>query len=364
MRIIQVTPRYFPNVGGVEVVVKKLCETLVRKGIEVTVLSVDRCDGLASVERIDGVVVKRFSPFVNDPLYLPEPRFVAALRDESADVIHVHNIHTLPPLVVAACRHSHSKMVLQPHYHRYGQSPFRQSLFKLYKRGAASVVFSRTHLVMVNSVYEQQVFQEDFPDARHVVLVPEGVDVEDAVRVKHNPVEPKRILYVGGLKRYKNVDRILAGFTFLATREKRRFRLVIVGEGPELNSLLRQANSLGISELIEWKHRLSRQQLLDEYARASVLILLSPLESFSRVVYDALVMGVPVVVLNFGALKHFVASGYAEGVNLLNRESIAEALLQATVKSYNRLSLHSNEFLDWDSYSNRIVELYEKLARS
>jgi 1,2-diacylglycerol 3-alpha-glucosyltransferase len=364
MRIIQVTPRYFPNVGGVEVVVQKLCETLVRKGIEVTVFSVDRCDDLASVERVDGVVVKRFSSLVGDPLYLPESRFVAALRDESADVVHVHNIHTLPPLIVAACRHSHSKMVMQPHYHRYGQSPFRQSLFQLYKRGAAGVVFSRTHLVIVNSVYEQQVFQEDFPDARNVVLIPEGVDVEDAVRVKHEPVEPKRILYVGGLKRYKNVNKVLEGFAFLVRREKRRYKLVIVGEGPELNSLSRLASSLGVSALIEWKRRLPRRKLLDEYARASVLVLLSPLESFSRVVYDALVIGVPVVVLNFGALRHLVAAGYAEGVDSLDRKNIAEALLKATIKSYARISLHSSEFLSWESYSNKIVELYAKLVRS
>lgn len=362
MRIMQVTPRYFPNVGGVEVVVQKMCETLVKKGIEVVVLSVDLCAGLSPVERVNGVVVKRFAPLVGDPLYLPEPKFVDALRNEGADIIHVHNIHTLLPVIVAACRRSNQKMLLQPHYHRYGQSPFRQSLFQLYKRGASGVIFPRTHLVIANSIYELQILREDFPDARNMLLVPEGIDFDDAALVKHEPEETKRILYVGALKRYKNVDKILEGFAHLITSGNRNYRLVIVGDGTEFNSLMSLASSLGIGEFVEWKPHLPREQLLGEYARATVLVLLSPLESFSRVVYDALIVGVPVVVLNFGALRHLVADGYAEGVNSLSRESIAEALLEATRKNYRRASSNSGEFLDWETYSTRIVDLYEKLA--
>ena len=362
MRVMQVAPRYFPNVGGVEVVVQKLSETLVQKGIDVVVLSVDLCGGLAPVETVNGVVVKRFAPVVGDPLYLPEPRFISALRDENVDVVHVHNIHTVPPAVVAAFRRLDQKMLLQPHYHRYGQSPFRESLFQVYKRGAEQLIFSRTHLVIANSAYEQQILREDFSEARNVLLVPEGVDIKDATIVKHKPVEPKRILYVGVLKRYKNVDKLLEGFAVLLKNGNRGFRLVIVGKGEELGSLQCRAKSLGVEDFVEWKSQLPRQQLLDEYAMASVLVLLSPLESFSRVVYDALVIGVPVAVLNFGALHHLVVSRYAEGVNSLRPESVAEAVLEATQKRYARLSLSSGEFMDLDSYSNKLVDVYELLV--
>lgn len=362
MRVMQVVPRYFPNVGGVEVVVQRLSETLVQKGIEVVILSVDCCGRLPSVEQVNAVAVKRFVPIVGDPLYLPEPRFVSALRDENVDVVHVHNIHTLLPVIVAAFRRLDQKMLLQPHYHRYGQSPFRESLLQFYKRGTARFVFSRTHLVMANSIYEQEILQEDFPEARSVSLVPEGVDVEDAALVKREPVEPKRVLYVGALKRYKNVDKILEGFAYLMKGGNRNFRMVIVGQGDEFDSLHSLAKSLGVEGFVEWKSYLPRQQLLSEYARASVVVLLSPLESFSRVVYDALVVGVPVVVLNFGALSRLVASGYAEGLNSLSRESVAEALLVATQRKYARLSLSSGEFMDWDNYSNKLVDIYERLV--
>src|SRR3989304_7344341 len=150
MRVVQVTPRYFPSMGGVEVVVQKISKTIVERGIQVTVFSVDRSLNLPTVENIEGVVAKRFAPIFGDPFYLPEPKFVASLRGEKGDIVHVHNIHTLPPFVAALCKRNDQKLLLQPHYHRYGQSPFRQALFPFYKRGSDRLVFSRTDIVITN----------------------------------------------------------------------------------------------------------------------------------------------------------------------------------------------------------------------
>ena len=50
--MIHVSPRYFPNVGGIEIVVKKICESLLKRDVEVSVFSIDRCDGLAPKESV------------------------------------------------------------------------------------------------------------------------------------------------------------------------------------------------------------------------------------------------------------------------------------------------------------------------
>jgi glycosyltransferase involved in cell wall biosynthesis len=79
------------------------------------------------------------------------------------------------------------------------------------------------------------------------------------------------------------------------------------------------------------------------------------------VVYDALFVGVPVVVLDFGAFKDLVAEGFAEGVKSLAEADIADALLRATEKTYARISMDGNAFLDWKTYSDRLIDVYEKL---
>ena len=219
------------------------------------------------------------------------------------------------------------------------------------------MAFSRSDLVLVNSTYEKRVFNEDFPRCHRIFFVPLGVDIDEAKHVKHNPVEPKRILYVGALKPYKNVDKVLEGFARLTKEESEEYRLVIVGQGSEHDYLVKLAHKLGIAPLIEWKKGLSREQLLNEYAKTSVFITLSSLESFSLVTYEALAVEVPVVVLNFGTLSDLVGAGLAEGVDTLDAKEIAGALLRASKKKYAKL----NSFLGWNDYSNIIFDVYRKL---
>ncbi len=322
MRVLQVTPRYLPSSGGIEIVVQKISEKLVKKGLDVIIYSVDKESSLASTENINGVIVKRFAALYGDPLFLPEPKFVTSMRKEKADVIHVHNIHTLLPLIISLNKGKNQKLLLQTHYHRYGQSPLRNSFFELYKKTYPRI-FSSVHAVVANSDYEKNAIQKDFPFAKNLILLPEGLDIDEVANVKRKPVEPKRILYVGTFRSYKNVDKVLKGFANLVKNDHGDFRLVLVGSGQERDSLVNLTNSLNVNDFVEWTSNLSRQQLLDEYAKASALVMLSPLESFSRVVYDALIIGLPVVVLNFGALSNLVLNGFAEGINSTDPQSVA-----------------------------------------
>ena len=362
MHVLQVTPRYFPSIGGVEVVVQKISEMLVAsEEAQVTVYSVDLSQGLLRRQNVNGVLVKRFISLFGDPFYFPEPRFITDLMREKADIIHVHNVHTLLPFLATLSKHSKQKLLLQSHYHRFGQSSLRHSLLKLYRYGLNSMIFSRVDLVIANSAYEAKILYEDFHTYGKVALIPEGIDVDEVKRMRRSPVEPERILYVGALKRYKNVDSILKGFRRLIAKGDKNFRLIIVGEGSEFKFLTNLAYSLGIENYVEWKHGLSRQQVLNEYAKASVLIMLSPLESFSRVVFEALLIGVPTVVLNYGAMAHLVRAGFVEGVNSLNSEEIAGALLTATTKTYPRISEDPSTFLSWKEYSEKIINVYHRL---
>lgn len=364
MHVLQVSPKYFPSVGGVEVLVQKISETLVENGINVTAYSVDLSRRLPRQQRINRVLIKRFSPMLGDPLFLPEPRFMAEFIREKVDVIHVHNIHTLPPFLVALTKKKKQKLLLQPHYHRFSQSMLRHSFFKLYKYALRNTVFPRADLVIANSGFEERTLIEDFPKFKNIILLPEGMDTNETRRIVRDPVKPNRILYVGALKRYKNVDKILEGFSCFLRTGNVESKLIIIGDGPEHKSLVDLAHKLGLDRHVEWKHELSREQLLQEYAKASVFILLSQLESFSRVVYDALLIRVPVVVYNFGALEDFVRNKLATGVNSLEPQQIANAILEASSRIPPEYSTGSNTFLEWPEYSKHIINTYHQLLET
>jgi len=361
MRVLQVTPLYFPNLGGIEVVVKQLSELLVEKGIDVVVYSIDLRSRTVEEEDVNGVLVKRFQPLIGDPLYLPQTNFIKAVRNEKADVIHVHNVHTLLPTLTALAKRNRQKLLLQPHYHRFGQTIIRNFLLRIYRNSLDKLVFPRTRFVIVNSSHEESMIKEDFPHCSNIVLIPQGIQLTELKAVKWRPEKEKRILSVGVLRRQKNIDRLLEAFAYLVKeKEGEQFKLVIVGDGPERERLISSTRKIGVEGFVEWKHSLSRQELLAEYARARVFVSLSTLESFGRVMYEAILIGVPTVVPIFGATANLVEKGLVEGIGSLDPKVIANTILRAAEKPPVKNAEIPETFLTWDEYTERILELYQK----
>ena len=363
MRVLQVTPRYFPNIGGVEIIVKKISESLVEKGLPVTVYSTDLSGYTTKEQNINGVLVKRFKPLVQDPLYLPPTSFFKAINREKIDIIHVHSAHTLLPTCAALSKTREQKLLLQPHYHKFGQTFIRNFLLGLHKYSLKTLVFPRTDCVIVNSPYELRALLGDFSHCRDIVLIPEGVSLEELQSVEWKPERPKRILYVGALRRYKNVGKLLKAFAYLAKTNRRQFKLVIVGDGPERRRLFDLAHELRIASQVEWKRNLSRHRLLEEYARTGVFVSLSLLESFSIVVHEAIFIGVPTVVPNFGPTADLAKEDLATGTDSLDPEAIAEAILEAEENPRPKNDKVLKMFLGWDKYLERILELYRRVLK-
>ena len=361
MKILQVTPRYFPNIGGVETVVKKISEMLVERGFQVTVYSMDLGSRTEKIQRINGVLVKRFKPIIGDPLYIPPPIFLERIKKENANIIHVHNAHTTILTFVAISKRKNQNLVIQPHYHKFGQTLTRNFLFNLYKYPLNRLVFPRSEFIITNSAYERKIVHEDFPTCKNIILIPEGIALAEIKSVRWSPEKPTRILYVGALRKYKKVSSLLKAFEHIIKVQMKSYRLVIIGDGPERDHLMSCAHQFGVEKYVEWERNLPRKQLLNEYAKAGVFVSLSRLESFSRVIHEAILIGVPSVVQNYGATATIARAGLAEGVDSLNPETIAKAILKVERRKPQKNSEIFQLFLSWNEYVDKILDIYKKM---
>lgn len=364
LRVIHVTPRYFPHIGGIESIVKELSERLVREDHSVSVYALDLNAKLPCEELVNGVLVRRYKPIVGDPFYLPSFGFLKAIQNDNADIVHIHNIHTLPVIFVALLKKPDQRMIIQPHYHRFAQTWIRNLFFTFYKRLLTYIALSRADAIIVNSRHEKKMVEEDFLRNRSVILIPEGIDVGELKSVEWSPVCSKRILYVGGLRKYKNIDKLLLAFSLLLNKENKDLKLVIIGGGPEKRRLVELAHKLGIESYVEWKHDLTRQKLLFEYAKARIFISLSSFESFGRAVHEAIAIGVPTIALNSGVTAELVQKGLAEGVSSVKPEEIAE-VISKTLKRYKKLETENvlRYFVDWNEYFNELKKVYEGVTK-
>src|SRR5215510_11353990 len=94
LRILMVTPRYFPDMGGVETHVSEVTRRLALAGADVTILTADRTGLRPTSEQIDGVSIRRVRAWPAQRDYYFAPDIARVITQGSWDVVHCQSYHT------------------------------------------------------------------------------------------------------------------------------------------------------------------------------------------------------------------------------------------------------------------------------
>jgi len=363
LKIVQVTPRYYPDHGGVEEVVQEVSERLSARGHEVLVYATDPTGRLPAQQVLNGVEVRRFwAAAPNDSYYL-SPGLLEALKKESGiDILHAHSFHAFPAATAALMKGS-SMLVVSPHYHGRGHTQARERLFQVYRRTALKALVKRADKILCASDYERRLVEKDFPSAAtKILLLPNGVDLEDLKKVRRHPSEGLKILSVSRLERYKNLDKLIEAVGILRNRGLDA-KLTIVGRGPYEQRLKSLSERLGTAELIDWREDLTKDQLHEEYASSNVFVLLSSDEAFGIAAAEAMIIGLPTVLADAAALSSYVEKGLALGVSLpLSAAAVADRIVEAVQHEPPDVELIWRHFLSWGAVVDRLEAIYQGLV--
>lgn len=135
-----------------------------------------------------------------------------------------------------------------------------------------------------------------------------AAEAADAAVEAHGLRSKRVILYVGRLAREKRVHRIISAFAE-AYPTSNDVVLVIVGDGPERDALLRLAQSTATKHRIVFAGRREGATLYAWYRIASLFVLASDHEPFGAVINEALAAGVPVVCSDRAGASSLVRQG-------------------------------------------------------
>jgi glycosyltransferase involved in cell wall biosynthesis len=361
LKIVQICPRYSPDIGGVETHVKEISERLVKAGHDVEVITTDPMGKLSKQEIINGVKVIRFRSFAPGNAYYFAPQIYTYLKKHDYDVIHAHSYHAFPAFFASLGRHD-GKFVFTPHYHRHGHTVFRDLLHKPY-RLLGKLIFSRADSVICVSEYEKRLVESDFEVAAKTVKIPNGINLKEFKDLRQPEKNSNRktggekiLLYVGRLEEYKGVQYIIQSLS-----ELQNFRLRIVGKGPYEDELRDMVKSFGVEGRIEWLKDLSRKELLECYADADIFLMLSSHEAYGITVAEALAAGIPCIVAKGSALEEFVDGINCIGIeNPVSKQKVTKALKEIDKKERNKNSGIEENIMDWDEVSARIEKQYIK----
>lgn len=343
MNILQVTPRYPPQSGGVEIHVQKISQGLARLGHTVTVLTADAGLEVSQNEQRDDIKVRRLRSFApNHSIHLC-PQISTFVRNTDADIVHAHNYHSLP-LFFAALGINDQRFFVTPHYHGGSANRIRDSLLTLYHKFGRWALQQADQIIAVSD-WEQKQLQIDFDIEPRVI--PNGIDVYRFSEAEPETRERPYLLCVGRLEEYKGIQHLIRALPELPTYE-----LVVVGSGSYRKELERITAESGVTDRVTFLGYVDDCRLPKLYSGAATYVTLSEFEAYGITVGESLAAGTPCVVRERGALTDWTKYKGCVGVKEPTIESICNAV---------KCCLDSDPVVDlpsWEEIANQTETTY------
>jgi len=120
--------------------------------------------------------------------------------------------------------------------------------------------------------------------------------------------DQKILLYVGRLAHEKNLDMLLEGISMAMTVDP-QLRLWLVGDGPYRADCVVAARKLGIGDRVKFVGFIPREDVDDYYAASDLFVFASETETQGLVVQEAMLHGLPAVVVAGGGAGESIISG-------------------------------------------------------
>ena len=204
---------------------------------------------------------------------------------------------------------------------------------------------------------------------KNIKVIPNFVDfslykngVDAKLRSSFASEEERIVTHISNFRKLKRVDDVI--HIFEGIQQNISAKLLMVGEGPELEGVRALAKSKGLEDKIFF---LGKSKRIEQITQISDLFLLpSETESFGLVALEAMASSVPVVSSNVGGLPEVNIEGKTGFLRPVGDvDSMTSAALtilkdETSLNQFKKNALEHAKTFDLDT----IVPLYEELYRS
>ena len=172
-------------------------------------------------------------------------------------------------------------------------------IFKVVDQNLAKI----PNYILANSYYAKELIKKVYK--RDSIVVYPGIDKKRFYPIPFSKKEDY-ILTVSRLSKFKNIDILIKAYSKLINS---RFRLKIVGNGEELNNLMKLCRKLEISHRVDFLTKVSDSEIVKIYQKAKLFVLCSKNEPFGIVPVEAMACGTPVIADESGGPKETIING-------------------------------------------------------
>jgi len=385
VRIVQVTPRFPPAIGGMENHVYAVSTRLKKRGHKVMVITSDDVDenGKGTVRYLDvmnGVEVYRrpllFRKRMREYWFLSD--VTAILSKLEADVVHTNGYRCLSSCIATYwCRRNKIPVVFTPHG-IYPSRSFANGLIKAaYDHSFGNLLLRSSDKITALTKHNKHLLLKLGAPRERIVLIPNGVDVNKYYKTRQcNEKKSKEefggpvLLYVGRIDWNKGLERVIEALPALI-KSFNHIKFLIVGPDYSGHSenLWTLARELGVSESVVMTGEVSEEQKIFYYSVADVFVLPAIYEGLSLSLLEAMASGLPIVVTKSGGPGDILVDDVhallmndcsAQEISSLVSMILADSRLAKRIGK-NALDLVSKEF-SWDRVVDKIEAIYSEVC--
>lgn len=323
MRILHVSPYYYPSIGGLE----RFCEEIATRTCQLVDYDVhvltQTAMGEKDYEEINGIKIHRIKPLFKSFKALVTPNIQSKINDISPDVIHVQG--PAPGMVDFISKNKEGKTKIIMTFHNAldlnSNTPYK-IMAALYRTFAFPKVVSKLDRIILLSVafmHSSKLFANIPPEK--ISIIPNGVDIGKFSPGDQTKNEYKRDLniharflglFVANMEAahfYKGAEYLLHAIALL--NKDLSINFTLVGEGELKHKYIEIANSLGISDRVRFVGKVDDSVLVNYYRAADIFILPSTsVEMLPVVIIEAMACGTPVITTRIPGPRDMIREGY------------------------------------------------------
>lgn len=382
MKIAHISPHYYPSIGGVEKVVKEICEELVKLGHDVSVITTKRLQKnqkkihLKNYEIINGVKVHRFFSLFSLGHMSFEPAALLHFVLNNYDIVHMHSLrhpHTIYLPLIKIFKEN--VLVMQGHTH-FENGKFKTFLYRNFDNILFKTLYKKINCFLtLNSLEKNKLISFGIDNSKiHTLYNPVNSYLFDEIDCssidKKYKISGKRIiLFLGQAHRGKRIDVILKAMQIIL---KENNDVILIIAGPDFGNyprLKEYAESLNVQNNILFLGLISEEDKKLLLHRCDFLVLPSEYEAFGVVLAEAMAAGKPVIATKTPGPLEIVHHGYNGflieldsyveladySLKLLNDNNLREEL------GTNAKNFAFKNFKD-SSIVSYLIEIYHKLV--
>ncbi|MBR6690738.1 MAG: glycosyltransferase [Bacilli bacterium] len=218
-------------------------------------------------------------------------------------------------------------------------------------------------------------FKEKYKYERNIHIIPTGIEIDRFYKEKINlnKLNSKRIelkltkddivaLFVGRVASEKSIDFLIDNHSKLLKKNK-NVKLVIVGDGPDLDTYKKMCKKLKIEDSVIFTGKVPWEDMPLYYHLADIFVTASHTETQGLTVVEAMAASVPVVALDDESFRNTVIDGLT-GYIFKNKKEYVNKMIELIEDKEKRIKMGKQGRINSEAYSSkyfaeRVLRVYE-----